>query len=57
MKTENWVREETLKDYQKKAMKSVEDRRKWEKEQIKKGKREVCIPHPEIDKTFIIKFV
>jgi hypothetical protein len=57
MKTENWVKDDVLKDYQKRAMKSVEDREKWEKEQIKKGKKKVYVSHPEIDKTFIIKFV
>jgi len=57
MKTENWVRTETLSDYQKQALRLVEKRKLWEREQLKQGKREVRIPHPTVDKTFIIKFI
>lgn len=39
------------------AIELVKQREKWEKEQLKKGKKEVRVPHPDIDRTFIIKFI
>jgi hypothetical protein len=39
------------------ALRFVEKRKKWEEEQLKQGKKEVRIPHPTVEKTFIIKFI
>ena len=35
------------------AQRFVRIRKEWEKEQIKHGKKEVLIPHPGVNNTFI----
>jgi hypothetical protein len=57
MVNENWVKTDVLTDWQKRAKKFVEERKKWEQDQIKQGKKEVKIPHPTLKKTFIIKYI
>jgi len=57
MNKENWIKDTTYKGYQTQAKKLAEDRLHWEKQQIKKGKKEVMIPHPELQNTFIIKYI
>lgn len=56
MKTENWVKTETLGDYHKKAILAAKKRKQWEEEQLKQGKKEKLIPHPTLSRTFILKF-
>lgn len=56
MKTENWVKTETLGDYHKKAILAAKKRKQWEEEQLKQGKKEKLIPHPTLLRTFILKF-
>jgi len=57
MSVTNWASEVFTKDYHKIAKKLVEDRYKWEVEQVKQGRKEVRVPHPELPNTFIVKYV
>ena len=57
MENSNWVREQTPKSVIETARKLAENRLKWKKEQIKQGKKEVRIPHPDLQRTFIIRYI
>ena len=48
----NWVTEETNKQFHKQALKLVKERHKYEK-----GKKFKMIPHPTIRRTWIMKEV
>lgn len=56
MKNENWVKAEDNAYFKNQAHKLVEDRKRWERQQLKEGKKEVLIPHPTIPRTFIVKY-
>lgn len=56
MEKNHWVSIGPPKDWQSKARQSVKNRKKWEEEQIKQGKKEIMIPHPTLKNTFIVKY-
>ena len=54
---ENWIKEENLTQWKKKAQQLVADRNRYEKEQIKAGKKQILVDHPIFPRCKIIKFV
>jgi hypothetical protein len=54
MKKESLILHES--DYKSRAQKLAMKRNEWEKEQLKKGKKLVRVPHPTLSRTLIIKF-
>lgn len=57
MSVSNWINLSQQTENRKRALRSVELRKQWEKEQIKKGKKEVKIPHEKYANAVIVKFI
>lgn len=57
MKTENWVREEVLSDYHRRAINLAKRRKEWEEAQLREGKKEVLVPHEHLPRTYIVKYI
>jgi len=57
MSASNWVNLSQQAETRARALKLVEMRKQWEKEQIKKGKKEVKIPHEKHANAVIVKFI